>query len=56
MVEGPVKGVTVKKVMEAINKMKLGKAAGPSRSKYGYDNSEWKVWCWSNEIALSESP
>ena len=30
MVEGPVEGVTDKKVMEAINKMKMGKAAGPS--------------------------
>ena len=30
MVEGPVEGVTDEKVMEAMNKMKLGKAAGPS--------------------------
>ena len=29
MVEGPVKGVTDEKVTEAMNKMKLGKAAGP---------------------------
>ena len=34
MVEGPVEGVTDVEVMEAMNKMKLGKAAGP-RSKYG---------------------
>ena len=30
MVEGPVEGVTDEKVMEAMNKMKFGKAAGPS--------------------------
>ena len=30
MVEGPVEGVTYKEVMKAMNKMKLGKAAGPS--------------------------
>ena len=30
MVEEPVEGVTDEEVMEAINKMKLGKAAGPS--------------------------
>ena len=30
MVKGPVDGVTDEEVMEAINKMKLGKAAGPS--------------------------
>ena len=29
-VEGPVEGVTDEEVMEAMNKMKLGKAAGPS--------------------------
>ena len=30
MVEGPVEGVTDEEVMEAMNRMKLGKAAGPS--------------------------
>ena len=30
MLEGPVEGVTDEEVMEALNKMKLGKAAGPS--------------------------
>ena len=30
MVEGPVEGVIDEEVMEATNKMKLGKAAGPS--------------------------
>ena len=30
MVEGPVEGVTYEEVMKAMNKMKLGKAAGPS--------------------------
>ena len=30
MVKGPVEGVTDEEVMEAMNKMKLGKAAGPS--------------------------
>ena len=30
MVEGPVEEVTYEEVMEAMNKMKLGKAAGPS--------------------------
>ena len=30
MVEGPVEGVTDEEVMEAMNKMKLGKAAGSS--------------------------
>ena len=30
MVEGPVEGVTYKELMKAINKMKLGKAAGTS--------------------------
>ena len=30
MVEGPVEEVTYEKVVEAMNKMKLGKAAGPS--------------------------
>ena len=30
MVEGSVKEVTYEAVMEAMNKMKLGKAAGPS--------------------------
>ena len=35
MVEGPVEGVTDEEVMEAMNKMKLGKAAGPSEvNKY----------------------
>ena len=29
MVEGPVERVTYEKLMKAINKMKLGKAAGP---------------------------
>ena len=31
MVEGPVEGVTYEEVMQAMNKMKLGKAAGPSK-------------------------
>ena len=31
MVKGPVEGVTDEEVMEALNKMKLGKAAGPSK-------------------------
>ena len=30
MVEGPVEGVTYEEVMKAMNRMKLGKAAGPS--------------------------
>ena len=30
IIEGPVEGVSDKDVMEAMNKMKLGKAAGPS--------------------------
>ena len=30
MVEGPVEGVTDEEAMEAMNKTKLGKAAGPS--------------------------
>ena len=30
MVEGPAEGVTYKEVVKAMNKMKLGKAAGPS--------------------------
>ena len=29
MVEGPVEGITYEEVMKAMNKMKLGKAAGP---------------------------
>ena len=32
MVEGPVEGVTDEEVMEAMNKMKLGKAGGPSEA------------------------
>ena len=55
MVEGPVEGVTDEEMMEAMNKMKLGKVAGPSEVNNGYDNSKWNVWCWSNEEALSES-
>ena len=31
MVEGPVEEVTYEEVMKAMNKMKLGKAAGPSK-------------------------
>ena len=31
MVEGPVEGVTYEEEMKAMNKMKLGKAAGPSK-------------------------
>ena len=31
MVEGPVEGVTYEEVMKAMNMMKLGKAAGPSK-------------------------
>ena len=31
MVEGPVEGVTYEEVIRAMNKMKLGKAAGPSK-------------------------
>ena len=53
MVEGPVEGVTDEEVIEAMNKMKSSWTLG---SKYGYDNSKWKVWCWSNEEALSENP
>ena len=30
VVEGPVEGVTYGEVMQAMNKIKLGKAAGPS--------------------------
>ena len=33
MVEGPVEGVTYEEVMKAMNEMKLGKAAGPSKIK-----------------------
>ena len=33
MVEGPVEGVTYEEVMKAMNKMKLGKAAGPSNNQ-----------------------
>ena len=47
MVEGPVEGVTSEEVMKAMNKMKLGKAAGPSKVRIGYDNSEWKVRCYN---------
>ena len=35
MVEGPVEGVTDEEVMEAMHKMKLGKAAGPSEVNMG---------------------
>ena len=35
MVEGPVERVTYEKMMKAINKMKLGKAAGPLKLKMG---------------------
>ena len=35
MVEGPVEEVTYEEVMEAMNKMKLGKAAGPSEVNVG---------------------
>ena len=31
MIEGSVEGVTYEEVMKAMNKMKLGKAAGPSK-------------------------
>ena len=31
MIEGPVEGVTYEEVMKAMNKMKLGRAAGPSK-------------------------
>ena len=31
MVEGPVEGVTYEEVMKSMNKMTLGKAAGPSK-------------------------
>ena len=31
IVEGPVEGVTYEEVMKAMNKMKLGKAPGPSK-------------------------
>ena len=53
MVEGPVEGVTYEEMMKAINKMKLGKQR-VFKSKYGYDNGEWKVQCY-NEEALSEN-
>ena len=56
MVEGPVEGVTDDEVMEAMNKMKLGKAAGPSEVNMDMIiYSKWNVWCWSNEEALPES-
>ena len=48
MVEGPLEGVTDEEVMEAINK--VGKGRWTLRSKYGYNNSEWKVWCWVGVI------
>ena len=35
MVEGPVEGVTYEEVMKAMNKMKLGKAAEPSKVNRG---------------------
>ena len=35
MVEGPVEGVTYEEVIKAMNKMKLGKAAGPSKVNRG---------------------
>ena len=35
MVEGPVEGVTGEEVVEAMNKMKLGKVAGPSEVNMG---------------------
>ena len=39
-----------------MNKIRLRKAAGPSEvAKYRNDDSEWKVWCWSDREALSES-
>ena len=37
MVKGPVEGVTYEQVMKAMNKMKLGKAAGPSKVKKQLD-------------------
>ena len=49
MVRGPVEGVTDEDVMEAMNKMKLGKAAGPSEVNMymiiGSGN-----WCWSQRV------
>ena len=49
MVEGPVEGVTNEEVMKVMNKMKLGKAAGPSKV-----NVDIKVRCYNKE-ALSEN-
>ena len=52
MVEGAVEGVTDEEVMEAMNKMKLGKAAEPPEVNMDMIIYEWKVWCWSSEEAL----
>ena len=44
MVEGPVEGVTDKEVVEAMNKMKLGKAAGPSEVNMDTINQTNLFW------------
>ena len=49
MVEGPVEGVIDEEVMEAMNKMKLGKAAGPSEV-----NMDMIIASGSNKDSLSE--
>ena len=54
IVEGPVEEETYEEVMKAMNKMKLGKAAAPLKSKCGFDNGEWKVRCY-NKGASSEN-
>ena len=57
MVEGPVEGVTDEEVMEAINKMNLGKAAGPSEVNMDMiiASGKFGVGVMKMKEALSES-
>ena len=50
-----VEGVTDEKVIKAISKMKLGKAAGPSEANMDMIIASGKFWCCSNEEALSQN-
>ena len=55
MLAGPVEEVTYEEVVKAVNKMKLGKAAGPSEVNMDMIMASGKVWCWSTKEAVSEN-
>ena len=44
VVEGPVEKVGRNEIVEAMQKIKPGKATGPSEIKSGDDSCKWRNW------------